>query len=151
MVTRAGHRSKKTPLSDFSNVRNAGLIAISIDEGDELVSARVTNGKNDMFLCSKERHEHPIQRRGRASHGPHGPRRDRNGPRRRTIAWLRWKSSTRRRERHLRSPYRNENGYGKRTPVTDSAQSRGGKGVITMKTTDKNGSVMGARQVTCEG
>ncbi|OFZ02145.1 MAG: DNA gyrase subunit A, partial [Bdellovibrionales bacterium GWB1_52_6] len=51
MVTRKGI-IKKTALSEFSNVRNAGIIAITTDEGDELISAKITGGNNDVFLCS---------------------------------------------------------------------------------------------------
>ena len=52
MATRCGV-VKKTALSEFKNIRAAGILAISTDDGDELIGARVTDGKNDVFLCSK--------------------------------------------------------------------------------------------------
>jgi DNA gyrase subunit A len=146
MVTRAGI-IKKTPLSDFSNVRNVGLNAISIDEGDELVSAKVTNGKNDIFLCSKDGmsirfSEEDVRPMGRTARGVIGMGLDEND---RVVAMEILDTQS-------ESPFEiltvTENGYGKRTPVPDyRQQSRGGKGIITMKTTDKNGGVLGARQV----
>jgi DNA gyrase subunit A len=149
-VTRNGV-IKKTALSEFSNVRNTGLNAISIDEGDELVSARLTNGQRDIFLCSKDGMsikftEDDVRSTGRGARGVSGMSLsegdqvvamevlDRPGAEGET------------------TPFEiltvTESGYGKRTPVSEYRhQSRGGKGLITMKTTDRNGSVMGSRQV----
>jgi DNA gyrase subunit A len=146
MVTKKGI-IKKTPLSDFSNVRNAGIHAISIDETDELVSAKVTNGKNDVFLCSKDGmsirfSEDDVRPMGRTARGVIGMGIDEKDI---VVAMeiLDTQSQT---------PFEiltvTESGYGKRTPVSDyRQQSRGGKGIITMKTNDKNGDVLGARQV----
>jgi DNA gyrase subunit A len=146
MVTRAGI-IKKTPLSDFSNVRNVGLNAISIDDNDELVSAKVTNGKNDIFLCSKDGmsirfSEEDVRPMGRSARGVIGMALDEND---RVVALEILDGGS-------QTPFEiltvTESGYGKRTPVLDyRQQSRGGKGIITMKTTDKNGAVLGARQV----
>src|SRR6185437_5659418 len=146
MVTRAGI-IKKTPLSDFSNVRNVGIHAISIDEGDELVGAKVTTGKSDVFLCSKDGmsirfSEEDVRAMGRTARGVIGMALD-DGDRVVAMEVLETGSD---------QPFEiltvTENGYGKRTPVVEyRQQSRGGKGIITMKTTDKNGAVLGARQV----
>ncbi|MDR3607489.1 MAG: DNA gyrase subunit A [Oligoflexia bacterium] len=150
MVTRKGV-IKKTPLSDFSNVRNAGIIAISTDDDDELVSAKITNGKNDIFLCSMNGmsirfSEEDVRPMGRTARGVIGMSLD-EGDRIVTMEVL--DTGT---DGQAGKPYElltvTEGGYGKRTPVQDyRAQSRGGKGIITMKTTDKNGLVMGSRQV----
>ncbi len=147
MVTKAGI-IKKTPLSDFSNVRAAGIIAISTDEGDELVSAKVTAGTDFVFLCSKDGmsirfNEGDVRPMGRTARGVIGMSLD-QGDRVVAMEVLGQKSD----ELHYEVLTVTESGYGKRTPIADyREQSRGGKGVITMKTTDKNGAVMGARQV----
>jgi DNA gyrase subunit A len=146
LVTRAG-TIKKTALSQFSNVRTAGIIAISIDEGDELVGAKVSNGKNDVFLCSKDGmsirfSEEDVRPMGRNAGGVIGMSLDEGD---RVVAM------------EVLAPVTDiayeiltvtESGYGKRTPVLDyRVQSRGGKGIITMKTSDRNGAILGARQV----
>ena len=146
MVTRAGV-IKKTPLAEFSNVRNAGIIAISIDEGDELVGAKVTDGSNDVFLCSKDGMsirfgEADVRPMGRTARGVIGMSLDEGD---RVVAMEVLQTGS---EQPFEILTVTESGYGKRTPVGDYRhQSRGGKGIITMKTTEKNGHVMGARQV----
>ncbi|OFZ52853.1 MAG: DNA gyrase subunit A [Bdellovibrionales bacterium RIFOXYC1_FULL_54_43] len=144
MVTRRGV-IKKTALSEFSNVRNAGIVAISTDEGDELVSAKLTQGNNDVFVCSKDGmsirfNEEDVRPMGRTARGVIGISLD-EGDRVVAMEVL-----------DTRAGFEvltiTESGYGKRTPVADyRAQSRGGKGIITMKTNDRNGAVMGSRQV----
>ena len=147
MVTKAGI-IKKTALSDFSNVRSLGLIAITIDEGDELVSAKITRASNDLFLISKggmsiRFNEDDIRATGRTARGVIGMSLD-DGDRvvamevlDSTVAGTNYEVLT-----------ITDAGYGKRTPVSEyRQQSRGGKGVITLKTMEKNGFVMGARQV----
>jgi DNA gyrase subunit A len=146
MVTKAGV-IKKTPLSDFSNVRAAGLLAISTDDGDELISAKLTHGKDEIFLCSKDGmsirfNEEEVRPMGRTARGVIGMSLNEGD---RVVAMEVLNTST-------AQPFEvltvTESGYGKRTPVSDyRTQSRGGKGIITMKTTDKNGAVLGARQV----
>jgi DNA gyrase subunit A len=146
MVTRGGI-IKKTALSEFSNVRQAGIIAISTDDGDELVSAKLTQGNNDIFLCSKDGmsirfQEEDVRGMGRTARGVIGMSLDQDD---RVVALEVL-------ERGADSKFEvltvTEGGYGKRTPVSEyRTQSRGGKGIITMKTNDKNGSVMGTRQV----
>jgi len=146
MVTKAGV-IKKTALSDFSNVRTAGVFAISIDETDELVSARLTSGKNDVFLCSRDGmsirfNEGDVRPMGRTARG---------------VIGMNLEATDRLVALEVLDAGENsvfeiltvtENGYGKRTPVGEyRVQTRGGKGIITMKTTDKNGGVLGSRQV----
>ncbi len=148
MVTKAGV-IKKTALSEFSNVRSAGLLAISTDEGDELVSAKLTTGKNHIFLCSKDGmsirfSEEDVRPMGRTARGVIGMSLD---PDDRVVAMevLTDNDNT---EGGFEVLTVTDSGYGKRTPTSEyRIQSRGGKGIITMKTTDKNGTVMGTRQV----
>jgi DNA gyrase subunit A len=145
-VTRAGI-IKKTPLSDFSNVRNTGLMAITIDDGDELIEARLTSGQNDVFLVSKNGMsirfgEDDVRPMGRAARGVIGMSLD-EGDRVVSMEVL---------DTLTQLPFEiltiTDQGYGKRTPVGEyRVQTRGGKGIITMRTADKNGLVMGARQV----
>jgi DNA gyrase subunit A len=155
MVTRKGI-IKKTPLSDFSNVRTAGILAISTDEGDELVSAKITNGKNDIFLCSMTGmsirfSEEDVRPMGRTARGVIGMSLD-EGDR---VVAMEVLSTEVGPDGKAVNAYElltvTDNGYGKRTPAEDyRAQSRGGKGIITMKLAEKNGQVgqvMGSRQV----
>ncbi len=149
MVTRAGI-VKKTSLSEFKNVRSNGLSAISIDERDELVSAKLTQGSNDVFLCSRSGmsirfSEEDVRHTGRGARGVIGMNLD-GGDQVVAMEVL----------SRLNLPGQSdnevlivtENGYGKRTPVQDyRLQGRGGSGVITMRSTEKNGYVMGCRQV----
>jgi DNA gyrase subunit A len=149
MVTRKGI-IKKTPLSDFSNVRQSGIIAVTTDDGDELIRASLTNGALDIFLCSKEGqsirfNEEDVRPMGRTARGVIGMSLDEND----------FVVAMEVLERGENSKHEvltiTEGGYGKRTPVNEyRTQSRGGKGIITMKTNDKNGFVMGSRQVMPE-
>ncbi len=146
MVTRNGI-IKKTPLSDFSNVRASGIIAVTTDEGDELIRACRTTGAQDIFLCSREGmsirfQEEDVRPMGRTARGVIGMSLDENDQ---VVAM---EVLDRGAESKFEVLTVTESGYGKRTPVGDyRTQSRGGKGIITMKTNDKNGSVMGSRQV----
>jgi len=145
ICTRAGI-IKKTALSDFSNIRQTGIIAISIDSGDEVVSAKLTKGTNDIFICSKEGmsikfKEEDVRPMGRGARGVIGMCLD---PDDRVVAM----EVLDRDAAGFEVLTVTEGGYGKRTPVVDyRLQSRGGKGVITMKTNDKNGPVLGSGQV----
>ncbi|MEK6579583.1 MAG: DNA gyrase subunit A [Bdellovibrionota bacterium] len=148
MVTKKGV-IKKTALSEFSNVRNTGLIALSTDDGDELVSAKLTHGADDIFLCSKSGmsirfQETDVRPMGRAARGVTGMNLDDDDQ----VVALEVLDTSGGVESQFEILTVTENGYGKRTPVADyRVQSRGGKGIITMKTTDKNGLIMGSRQV----
>src|SRR5205814_286978 len=139
-----------TALSEFSNVRNIGLNAISIDEKDELVAARMTRGKNDIFLCSKEGmairfSEEDVRAMGRTARGVAGMNLDPGDE----VVALEVLDPV---DADGKTPYEiltiTQSGYGKRTPVLDyRPQSRGGKGLINLKVTDRTGPVVGARQV----
>jgi len=145
MATKCGV-VKKTSLSEFSNVRNTGLAAISIDDTDELVAAKLTNGSADVFLCSSAGmsirfNEEDVRPMGRTARGVIGMSLDEND---RVVAM----EVLDRNASSFEVLTVTDLGYGKRTPVSEyRLQSRGGKGIITMKTMDKNGGVMGSRQV----
>jgi DNA gyrase subunit A len=139
---------KKTPLKDFSNVMSKGIIAIGIDKEDELVAARVTDGKQIVFLATHDGmairfDENDVRSMGRPAYGVRGidlgkndyvigvavtpKERKKNGGGTDCACLI--LSVT-------------ENGYGKRTDVDEyRLQSRGGKGVINVKTAKKNGKV----------
>lgn len=149
MVTRAGV-IKKTALSEFKNVRAAGLVALSTDEGDELVGARITQGDNHIFLCSKEGmsirfNEQDVRPMGRAARGVIGMNLT-DGDR---VVAMEVLDPTKGSAKEFEILTISENGFGKRTPVGEyRIQNRGGVGVINMKTNERNGSIMGSRQVT---
>jgi len=134
---------KKSNLSDYRNVRKGGIIAIQIEEGDRLIDAKLTNGDNEIVLItwdgmSLRFHEEQLRDQGRNTVGVWGIRPDKSDH---VVAIA------------IVDPdsmllVAGENGIGKRTPFDDyRRQSRGGKGIITMKTGDKTGSVVGALTV----
>ena len=135
---------KKSNLSDYANVRKGGIIAIQIEEGDYLIDAKLTNGNNEIVLITKEGmslrfHEEQLRDQGRNTVGVWGIRPDKKDH---VVAIA------------IVDPaamllVAGENGIGKRTPFDDyRRQSRGGKGIITMKTGEKTGEVVGALTVT---
>jgi len=139
MVTRKGV-IKKTSLADFQNIRSNGIIAINIDEGDELLDVVLTDGTKRIFIATHngfairfdEKNARPM---GRATRGTRGIdlRKD-------DFVVSLCAVSSDDNEKMLSV---SEQGYGKQTPIsTYRLQSRGGKGVINMKTTDKTGKVV---------
>jgi DNA gyrase subunit A len=135
---------KKSNLSDYANVRKGGIIAIQIEEGDCLIDAKLTNGNNELVLITKEGmslrfHEEQLRDQGRNTVGVWGLRPDKNDH---VVAIAIVDPSA-------MLLVAGENGIGKRTPFDDyRLQSRGGKGIITMKTGEKTGDVVGALTVT---
>jgi DNA gyrase subunit A len=142
MVTRQGV-IKKCDLTVFENRMARGIIAIGIDEGDELIAARISSGRDYIFLGSHEGmairfSEEKVRAMGRPAHGVRGMDLEDGdyivGAE--VIA-----------EKGLVLSI-SENGFGKRTTVSDyRLTNRGGKGVINMKTTSKNGKVVGILSV----
>lgn len=139
MVTKRGV-IKKTALSDFQNIRSNGIIAINIDEGDELLDVVTTDGSKRIFIATNngfairfdEKNARPM---GRATRGTRGIdlRKD-------DFVVSVCPVSADDSEKMLSV---SERGYGKQTPIsTYRLQSRGGKGVINMKTTEKTGKVV---------
>jgi DNA gyrase subunit A len=135
---------KKSNLSDYANVRKGGIIAIQIEEGDCLIDAKLTNGNNEIVLITKEGmslrfHEEQLRDQGRNTVGVWGIRPDKKDH----VVAIAIVDPT------AMLLVTGENGIGKRTPFDDyRRQSRGGKGIITMKTGDKTGDVVGALTVT---
>jgi len=130
---------KKTAIMDFSRPRTNGIIAISLMPDDELIAARITNGDMNVFIGSAggqaiRFHESDVRPMGRASRGVIGLRLSEGD---RIVGMQVFSQSG-----TLLTA--TENGYGKRTLVDEyPLRRRGGKGVITIKTSDRNGLVIG--------
>ncbi len=145
MVTREG-TIKKTDLMAFSNPRANGIIACNVSDGDRMIGAALTNGKSDIFLATKKGlairfSEGDVRSMGRQASGVRGI--DLRGNDQVVGMQVIEKETT-----LLTST---ENGYGKRTETSEyRKQSRGGKGVLTIKVSDRNGSVIGITQVSDE-
>ena len=138
MATRGGI-VKKTALTAFSRPRSAGIIAVHLDAGDSLAGAVLTDGERDIMLFSSggkaiRFREHDVRAMGRTSRGVRGMH---LGNKERVISLI------------VAGPGQvlsvTANGFGKRTPVEDfRPQHRGGKGLIAIKTSIRNGGVVGA-------
>ena len=143
MATKKG-LIKKTPLMAFSRPRTGGIIALGIDEGDELIAARVTDGAQEIILGSKKGKairfkEEEVRPMGRNAKGVRGVRLGKDDEiigmeaigEGATILTV------------------TENGFGKRTHTQEyRIQGRGGMGIITIRTSTRNGNVLGIKQVT---
>ncbi len=148
MATRNGV-TKKTPLLEYSHPRVGGIIAVNLDDGDKLIAVALTDGKQDVLLASKNGKsirfkESDVRTVGRVSRGVRGMTlEDDDVVIGMEIVNENFTDST------LFTV--TENGYGKRTELTEyRCQSRGGKGVITIKTTERNGCVVDIKQVVDE-
>jgi DNA gyrase subunit A len=136
---------KKTPLSDFSNPRKAGIIAVDLDEGDYLIGADLTDGKHDVMLFSDSGKavrfdENDVRPMGRNARGVRGMMLEEGQS---VIALLVAGDET---QSVLTAT---QNGYGKRTPITEyTRHGRGTKGMIAIQTSSRNGRVVGAVLVT---
>jgi DNA gyrase subunit A len=142
MATRNG-LVKKTDLMSFSRPRVGGIIALSLVPGDELIATRITDGTLNVFLGSATGksirfHESDVRPSGRVARGVRGLRLA-SGDR---IVGMEVLS-------HGQTLFAaTENGYGKRTSIDEyPLQRRGGKGVITIKTSERNGQVVSIRLV----
>jgi DNA gyrase subunit A len=143
MATRQGF-TKKTDLMAFSNPRRMGILAIGVRDGDELIDAELTDGRQDIILATSS---------GLAIRFPEGEVRD-TGRGAQGVIGIRLRNAGDlvvgmvivRREASLLVV--SENGYGKRTPLSDyRVTHRGGQGVVTLKTAGRNGSVVGIKEV----
>ena len=145
MATKFG-TVKKTPLKEFENQRKGGKKAITIIEGDELVGTKVTDGTKFIMLVSdagKAAHfsESEVRSMGRTAQGVRGIRLDKD----QSVISLIIPDE----EASILTV--SENGYGKRSSVDDFRKTRrGAKGVIAMQTSERNGQLIGASQVTDE-
>ncbi|HEY0454839.1 MAG TPA: DNA gyrase subunit A [Verrucomicrobiae bacterium] len=134
---------KKTALSDFSNVRKGGIIAISIEPQDTLIDVKLTTGTNEVVLITREGmsirfNESDVRCMGRPATGVRGISLEQSD----AVVAL-----------SVVSPaamllVAGENGIGKRTIFDEyRVQTRGGKGIITMKTNERTGAIVGALTV----
>ena len=145
MATRKGI-VKKTSLSEFSNLRKAGLYAINLDDDDDLIGVRFTDGESYLMLGSKGGKaiafsEDDVRAMGRVARGVRGIK---LGPDDEVVGM---DVLTHNAEVLTVT----EGGYGKRTPTEEyRSQTRGGKGLINMKVTDKTGYVVGIKVVRPE-
>jgi DNA gyrase subunit A len=132
---------KKTPLSQFSNPREKGIIAVELDDGDHLIGAAITEGKHDVMLFSDAGkavrfEEDDVRPMGRQARGVRGMRISEG---RRVISMLVADSET---QTVLTAT---ENGFGKRTAIAEyTRHGRGTQGMIAIQTTERNGKVIGA-------
>jgi DNA gyrase subunit A len=173
MATKSG-TVKKSALTEFSNPRSTGIIAINLEDKDELIGAKLTDSKQMIFLASHEGQailfrETEVRPMGRNAGGVYGMDLDKGDyvvsmdavqPDFVIIA-KEYQQTTQNLEEldneHIKDSLTtlmltvSEKGYGKRTALAEyRITSRGGKGVVNMKTTDRNGSVVATLQVTEE-
>ena len=135
---------KKTPLSDFSNPRKSGIIAIKLDNGDYLIGAGITKGKNDVVLVSNHGKavwfgESDVRSMGRNARGVRGMKLTDGGE---VLSLLIAENDAQ------SVMVATENGYGKRTQLSEFRRSgRGTQGVKAIQVSDRNGQVVGAKLV----
>ncbi|MES2831148.1 MAG: DNA gyrase subunit A [Pseudomonadota bacterium] len=135
---------KKTPLSDFSNPRKAGIIAVDLDNTDFLIGAALTDGRHDVMLFSDSGKavrfdENDVRPMGRTARGVRGMNLEEG---QQVIALL---VAENEQQSVLTAT---ENGYGKRTPISEyTRHGRGTKGMIAIQTSERNGKVVAATLV----
>ncbi|NLO81998.1 MAG: DNA gyrase subunit A [Clostridiales bacterium] len=145
MSTRNGY-VKKSSLDDFSNIRKNGLIAINLRDGDELIQVQMTDGNRDIIMASRlgmsiRFNESDVRTMGRNAMGVKGMEL-KDGDYIVGMGLV---------EEGASVLCISENGYGKKTPVDEyRPQTRGGKGIITMKITEKTGNLVALKMVTDE-
>jgi DNA gyrase subunit A len=172
-VTAKGY-VKKTDLMAYSNIKASGIIALKLDDGDALVSCVITNGKNELLIATRSGRairftEEEVRPTGRASRGVIGIWFDHNTDSDESVTLI---DTVMEGEgdvaegKPIVGPGEDrvvgmevlrdsstvlsvcENGYGKRTPLEEyRVQGRGGKGIYTIRVTERNGAVVGIMQV----
>jgi DNA gyrase subunit A len=146
MATRNGI-VKKTSLKEYTNIRSNGINAVNLDEGDKLIAVALTDGQKDIFLASRQGKairfsEADARAMGRVTRGVRGMNIDSGDE----VISMEVVDPTASGSTIFTIT---ENGYGKRTDLDEyRGQSRGGKGLITIKTTTRNGLVVGVMQVS---
>ncbi|HEV2704195.1 MAG TPA: DNA gyrase subunit A [Steroidobacteraceae bacterium] len=134
---------KKTPLTAFSRPRTSGIIAVDLRDNDRLVGVALTDGQRDIILCTSggkaiRFHEEEVRAMGRDAAGVRGVKLDAGQELIALIVCGEGNVLT-----------ASENGYGKLTPLDDFPKhGRGGQGVIALQTSDRNGALVAALQVT---
>jgi DNA gyrase subunit A len=145
MATRQG-TIKKTEISEFANIRQSGIIAMGIEKGDELIAVELTDGNMKVFLATHEGmaicfDESDVRSMGRPAYGVRGITLDKGD----------YVISVAAVTDDVEMLSISEHGFGKRTKLEEYRfQSRGGKGVINMKTSDRNGLVVAVLPVSDE-
>ena len=135
---------KKTELMEYSRPRAGGIIAMGLNEGDQLIATAITSGQDEIFLSTRHGmsirfHERDVRPMGRAAVGVRGIDLEKGD----AVVGM-----------EILRPLgtlltATENGFGKRTDIEEyRIQSRGGKGVITLKVTEKTGAIVGVAQVS---
>ncbi len=149
MATRRGY-IKKTSLDAFASIRSSGIIALTIPDDDDLVAVRITEGASDVLLGTRNGwairfREENVRPMGRTARGVRGIRlRAAEGEPEELVGM-----AIIPRDEPATLLTVCEKGYGKRTPTSDyPTKNRGGKGVITIKTTERNGKVVSLRLVS---
>ncbi|WP_404460105.1 DNA gyrase subunit A [Sutcliffiella horikoshii] len=138
--------SKRSPLSQFANIRKGGLIALGLRESDELISVKLTDGTKEMIIGTKKGmlirfHETDVRSMGRTATGVKGISISENDE----VVGMELL------DEGLDVLVVTKNGYGKRTPAEEyRVQSRGGKGIKTCNITDRNGELVSVKTVTTE-
>ncbi len=135
---------KKTPLSAFSNPRSGGIIALRVDPGDSLIEVKLTSGHDELVLVTRQGQsirfeETDVRPMGRAARGVKGITLGKSGDALVGMEVV---------EEHATLLVLCENGYGKRTAFEEfRRQRRGGKGIIAIKASERNGPVVGVLSV----
>ncbi len=135
---------KKTPLSEFSNPRKAGIIAVGLDDGDHLIGAEITSGNSDIMLVSDGGKavwfdEEDVRAMGRPARGVRGMKMQAG---QQVISLLVAESESQ------TVLVATENGFGKRTVLSEFRHSgRGTQGVIAIASSERNGKIVGAKLV----
>ncbi len=135
---------KKTVLSAYSHPRKAGINAVLLEEGDGLIDAIITDGTQDLILAKKQGlairfHESEVRPMGRTAYGVKSVTLDDDTDEVVSMVGV---------KRQATLLAVTENGYGKRSEISEyRATHRGGKGIITIKTTDRNGSIVAVKEV----
>jgi DNA gyrase subunit A len=141
-ATRSG-TVKKTVLSAYGNVRSTGIVAINIEPGDELIDVQICDANSDIVLATRDGmsirfHQGDVREMGRATTGVKGIELEKNDA---LIGMV-----VVRREATLLVV--SEHGFGKRSELSEyRVQKRGGKGIITLKKTDKTGGMIALKEV----
>ncbi len=149
MATRAGI-IKKVKISDFQNIRRSGIVAIKLQKDDLLLWARLTSGKDDIVLVTKEGQairfsEKDVRPMGRAAGGVKGMRLKKSD----IVVGMDIVQTEK--VNNLQLLVVTENGFGKKTPIKEyKKQKRGGSGIKTGKVTSKNGCIVYAGLLTPE-
>ncbi|HAS16149.1 MAG TPA: DNA gyrase subunit A, partial [Idiomarina abyssalis] len=146
MATRKG-TIKKTPLPEYSRPRNGGIIALNLVDDDELIGVDITDGSGEIMLFSDAGKvvrfaEEQVRSMGRTATGVRGIRLEEG---QRVVSLIVPREYE---EEEANVLTVTENGYGKRTPLSEyPAKSRATKGVVSIKVSERNGSVVGAMEV----